>query len=233
MAEARRWADEVAANPPLAVAAAKRGMRFGLDSTFEANAHFVMAELRQLMRTADFQEGVQSFVEKRPRPTRAADAGRRTARTRRARRRRSGRGWRARCPRRATCAIVDVVDPAVERLLQRDVPGRRRVDRRRRRPRGRAGRAQPGAEQRAVPRSRPRRPPVPHDAAPRRAQRRSRGAGCGGPKPTPRCSAVRSSSWTASTASSPATARPTRPRVRDGHGPGHAAPLAPQRDRRR
>jgi enoyl-CoA hydratase/carnithine racemase len=66
MAEARRWADELAANPPLAVAAAKRGMRFAMDSTFEANAHFVMAELRQLMRTADFQEGVQSFVEKRP-----------------------------------------------------------------------------------------------------------------------------------------------------------------------
>jgi enoyl-CoA hydratase/carnithine racemase len=66
MAEARRWADEVAANPPLAVAAAKRGMRFALDSTFEANAHFLMAELRQLMRTADFQEGVQSFLEKRP-----------------------------------------------------------------------------------------------------------------------------------------------------------------------
>ena len=65
MDEARRWADEVAANPPLAVAAAKRGMRFAMDSTFEANAHFLMAELRQLMRTADFQEGVQSFVEKR------------------------------------------------------------------------------------------------------------------------------------------------------------------------
>jgi enoyl-CoA hydratase/carnithine racemase len=66
MREARRWADEIAANPPLAVEAAKRGMRYALDSTFEANAHFLMAELRQLMRTADFQEGVQSFVEKRP-----------------------------------------------------------------------------------------------------------------------------------------------------------------------
>ena len=66
MGEARRWADELAANPPLAVQAAKRGMRFALDSTFEANAHHVMAELRQLMRTADFQEGVQSFLEKRP-----------------------------------------------------------------------------------------------------------------------------------------------------------------------
>jgi enoyl-CoA hydratase/carnithine racemase len=66
MSEARRWAGEIAANPPLAVEAAKRGMRYALDSTFEANAHFLMAELRQLMRTADFEEGVRSFVEKRP-----------------------------------------------------------------------------------------------------------------------------------------------------------------------
>jgi enoyl-CoA hydratase/carnithine racemase len=66
MIEARRWADELAAHPPLAVAAAKRGMRFAMDSTFEANAHFLMAEIRQLMRTADFQEGLQSFLEKRP-----------------------------------------------------------------------------------------------------------------------------------------------------------------------
>jgi enoyl-CoA hydratase/carnithine racemase len=65
MPEARRWADELAANPPLAVTAAKRVMRLGLDSTFEANAHHMMSELRSLMRTKDFQEGVQSFVEKR------------------------------------------------------------------------------------------------------------------------------------------------------------------------
>jgi enoyl-CoA hydratase/carnithine racemase len=65
MDAARGLADEIAANPPLAVQAAKRGMRYALDSTFEANAHFLMAELRQLMRTADFQEGVQSFLEKR------------------------------------------------------------------------------------------------------------------------------------------------------------------------
>jgi enoyl-CoA hydratase/carnithine racemase len=64
--EAMRWARELAANPPLAVAAAKRTMRFGLDTTFEANAHHAMSELMQLMRTADFKEGVQSFVEKRP-----------------------------------------------------------------------------------------------------------------------------------------------------------------------
>jgi enoyl-CoA hydratase/carnithine racemase len=65
MKEARRWADEVAANPPLTVAVAKRAMRFGLDSTFDANANHVMAELRFLMRTKDFEEGVRSFVEKR------------------------------------------------------------------------------------------------------------------------------------------------------------------------
>jgi enoyl-CoA hydratase/carnithine racemase len=64
--EAMQWAQELAANPPLAVAAAKRTMRFGLDSTFEANGHHVMSELVQLMHTADFREGVQSFVEKRP-----------------------------------------------------------------------------------------------------------------------------------------------------------------------
>ena len=66
MGRAREWAAELAANPPLAVRAAKRTMRLGLDSTFEANAHHVMAELIQLMTTEDFVEGVQSFLEKRP-----------------------------------------------------------------------------------------------------------------------------------------------------------------------
>jgi enoyl-CoA hydratase/carnithine racemase len=64
--EAMRWAGEIAAQPPLAVAAAKRTMRAGLDATFEANVHHVMAELMLLMHTDDFTEGVQSFVEKRP-----------------------------------------------------------------------------------------------------------------------------------------------------------------------
>ena len=64
-AEARRWAVELAANAPLAVAAAKRTMRLGLDATFEANSHHVMAELLQLFRSADFKEGLQAFLEKR------------------------------------------------------------------------------------------------------------------------------------------------------------------------
>ena len=58
-------AREVAANPPRAVAAAKRALRAGETSSFEANANFVMAELMSLIRTEDFVEGVQAFLEKR------------------------------------------------------------------------------------------------------------------------------------------------------------------------
>ncbi len=65
MAEARSWAEEIAANAPLAVAATKRTMRSGLDSSFEANAHHVMAELMQLFRTKDFGEALAAFLEKR------------------------------------------------------------------------------------------------------------------------------------------------------------------------
>jgi enoyl-CoA hydratase/carnithine racemase len=64
-AEARRWAAELAANAPLAVAAAKRTMRFGQDSTFEANSFQVMSELLQLFHSDDFREGLASFMEKR------------------------------------------------------------------------------------------------------------------------------------------------------------------------
>jgi enoyl-CoA hydratase/carnithine racemase len=60
------WAAELAAQPPLAVAAAKRTMRLGLDTTFEANAHHVLAELLTLFRTKDFAEGVAAFMERRP-----------------------------------------------------------------------------------------------------------------------------------------------------------------------
>ena len=63
--EALSWAHELAANAPLAVAAAKRSMRFAMDSTFEANSHHVMAELMALIRTDDFKEGIASILEKR------------------------------------------------------------------------------------------------------------------------------------------------------------------------
>ncbi len=59
------WATELAAQAPLAVAAAKRTMRLGLDTTFDANAHHVMSELTGLFRTKDFAEAVSAFVERR------------------------------------------------------------------------------------------------------------------------------------------------------------------------
>jgi enoyl-CoA hydratase/carnithine racemase len=65
MTVARAWASELAANAPLAVSAAKRSMRLGMDTPFDANAHHVMAELLQLFRSRDFAEGIQSFIEKR------------------------------------------------------------------------------------------------------------------------------------------------------------------------
>ena len=65
MSEARRWADELAANAPLAIAAAKRTMRASLDSGFETNSHLAMAELMKLFSSEDFREGLASFIEKR------------------------------------------------------------------------------------------------------------------------------------------------------------------------
>ena len=65
MTVVRAWASELAANAPLAVSAAKRSMRLGMDTPFDANAHHVMAELLQLLRSRDFAEGMKSFIEKR------------------------------------------------------------------------------------------------------------------------------------------------------------------------
>ena len=66
MKEAMAIAEEIASNAPLAVQATKRMMRMALDETFEANVHHVYLQLLPLFRTADFKEGVQSFLEKRP-----------------------------------------------------------------------------------------------------------------------------------------------------------------------
>ena len=66
MAVAREWAEEIAANAPLAVQATKRMMRLGLEETFEANVHHVYLQLLPLFATEDFKEGVKSFIEKRP-----------------------------------------------------------------------------------------------------------------------------------------------------------------------
>ena len=59
------WAKELADQAPLAVRAAKRTMRLGLDTGFDANAHHVMSELAGLFRSKDFAEAVTAFMEKR------------------------------------------------------------------------------------------------------------------------------------------------------------------------
>ena len=64
--EVRALAEEIAANAPLAVQATKRMMRMGLDETFDANVHHVYLQLLPLFRSHDFQEGVKSFIERRP-----------------------------------------------------------------------------------------------------------------------------------------------------------------------
>ena len=65
-ARARAVALEIAGNAPLAVQAAKRLMRMGLDETFETHVQHVYLQLLPLFRTADFREGMMSFLEKRP-----------------------------------------------------------------------------------------------------------------------------------------------------------------------
>ncbi|HWD28142.1 MAG TPA: enoyl-CoA hydratase-related protein [Rhizomicrobium sp.] len=65
MARARALASEIAANAPLAVAAAKRMMRMGLSEPFDEHVHHVYLQLLPLMRTADAREGMLAFMEKR------------------------------------------------------------------------------------------------------------------------------------------------------------------------
>jgi enoyl-CoA hydratase/carnithine racemase len=62
---ARDWADRIAQNAPLAVAAIKRLYRHGLSQDFESHSHHVLMQLMLLMRSDDFKEGIQSFIEKR------------------------------------------------------------------------------------------------------------------------------------------------------------------------
>jgi enoyl-CoA hydratase/carnithine racemase len=63
--EVRAFAEEIAANAPLAVQAIKRMMRLGLEDAFESNVHQVYLQLLPLFRTKDFQEGVKAFLERR------------------------------------------------------------------------------------------------------------------------------------------------------------------------
>ncbi len=64
-ATARALAAEIANNAPLAVQAAKRMMRMGMNETFNDHVHHVFLQLLPLFRSEDFREGMASFLEKR------------------------------------------------------------------------------------------------------------------------------------------------------------------------
>ena len=60
---------EIAANAPLAVQGSKRMMRMGMNETFNDHVHHVYLQLLPLFQSADFKEGMQSFMEKRMKNT--------------------------------------------------------------------------------------------------------------------------------------------------------------------
>jgi enoyl-CoA hydratase/carnithine racemase len=62
---ARALANEIAGNAPLAVQGAKRMMRMALSEPFDDHVHHVYLQLLPLFQSADFKEGVRSFLEKR------------------------------------------------------------------------------------------------------------------------------------------------------------------------
>lgn len=58
-------AERIAANPPLAVQALKRGLRRTIDPDWNDLGVWVSTNLAELFQTADHREGVKSFLEKR------------------------------------------------------------------------------------------------------------------------------------------------------------------------
>lgn len=65
MTTARQWAQEIAANAPMAVQATKRMMRQGVDETYETTVDHLLVHLRVLFGMEDFKEGVAAFMEQR------------------------------------------------------------------------------------------------------------------------------------------------------------------------
>ncbi len=55
-----------AANAPLAVQAAKRMMRMGMNENFNDHVHHVFLQLLPLFKSADFREGMAAFMQRRP-----------------------------------------------------------------------------------------------------------------------------------------------------------------------
>jgi enoyl-CoA hydratase/carnithine racemase len=64
--EALALARRIAANPPLAVARLKAGLREALDPDWDALGAWVARSLAELFTTEDHREGVRAFLEKRP-----------------------------------------------------------------------------------------------------------------------------------------------------------------------
>jgi enoyl-CoA hydratase len=58
-------AGRIAANPPLAIARIKQGLRRALDPDWQALGSWVATALSELFRTEDHREGVRAFLEKR------------------------------------------------------------------------------------------------------------------------------------------------------------------------
>ncbi len=65
LATATAWAQEIAANAPLAIRAMKRLYRHGLTEDFPSHTHHVLLQTMQLFGTKDFFEGISSFAESR------------------------------------------------------------------------------------------------------------------------------------------------------------------------
>jgi enoyl-CoA hydratase/carnithine racemase len=63
--EATRWAEKIAANAPLAIAAMKRLFRHGLTEDFESHSHHVLMQLLTLFRSEDFKEALAAYSERR------------------------------------------------------------------------------------------------------------------------------------------------------------------------
>ena len=66
MDRAHAMAEKIAGNAPLGIKAMKRLYRHGLSEDFEAHSHHVLMQLLTLFRSQDFQEGIASFMERRP-----------------------------------------------------------------------------------------------------------------------------------------------------------------------
>jgi enoyl-CoA hydratase/carnithine racemase len=62
---AKQWAQEIAANAPMAVQTTKRMMRQGLYENYETTVDHLMAHLNVMFGMEDFKEGVAAFLEKR------------------------------------------------------------------------------------------------------------------------------------------------------------------------